>query len=70
MSLLAGVPPKGEVDCGKAVCSCFGVGENTIKQAIRKGANSVEAIGKALNAGTNCGSCIPEIRALLDKTKA
>jgi assimilatory nitrate reductase catalytic subunit len=26
---------------------------------------SVEQIGKALNAGTNCGSCIPELKGLL-----
>jgi assimilatory nitrate reductase catalytic subunit len=26
---------------------------------------TVEAIGRALNAGTNCGSCRPEIAALI-----
>jgi assimilatory nitrate reductase catalytic subunit len=29
---------------------------------------STEAIGKALRAGTNCGSCVPEIKALLAET--
>jgi assimilatory nitrate reductase catalytic subunit len=26
---------------------------------------TVEQIGKALRAGTNCGSCVPELKALL-----
>ncbi|WGZ96514.1 MAG: (2Fe-2S)-binding protein [Candidatus Thiothrix putei] len=25
----------------------------------------MEAIGRCLNAGTNCGSCLPELQALL-----
>jgi assimilatory nitrate reductase catalytic subunit len=41
------------------------VGEKRIRQAMKEGANSVESLGKALNCGTNCGSCIPELRALI-----
>jgi assimilatory nitrate reductase catalytic subunit len=26
---------------------------------------STEAIGELLNAGTNCGSCVPELRRLI-----
>jgi assimilatory nitrate reductase catalytic subunit len=47
------------------VCACFGVGENTLKQAVAQGANSVEALGARLRAGANCGSCIPELKKLL-----
>ena len=51
---------------GQIVCACFGVGENTIVEAIATGAlSSAEEIGTALKAGTNCGSCIPELRRLL-----
>ena len=40
--------------------------DTTIKQAIRNGeAKSVEEIGRCLKAGTNCGSCIPELKQLL-----
>ena len=47
------------------ICSCFQVGEKTIKEAINSGqCQSVEALGKALKCGTNCGSCIPELKAL------
>ena len=65
-SLLVGQPGKGQKDCGTTVCSCFGVGENTLKEAIAVGKlKSVDEIGDKLNAGTNCGSCIPELKKLL-----
>lgn len=51
---------------GPTLCSCFGVGINTIVTAVEaQGLISVEGIGKALGAGTNCGSCKPEIAELL-----
>lgn len=66
MAMLSGSPPAGREDCGKTICACFGVGENTIKTAISKqGIDSIKAIGECLNAGTNCGSCIPELQQLL-----
>jgi len=66
-NLLAGKPGADQPDVGALVCACFGVGENTIKDAIACGAaKSVEDIGKQLKAGTNCGSCIPEIKKLFN----
>lgn len=66
MALLSGMPPPGQEDRGKTICACYGVGENTIRQSIKeKGLSSVTAIGDCLNAGTNCGSCIPEIEGIL-----
>lgn len=50
---------------GPVVCACHGVGLDVITAAIASGAGSVEAVGAACKAGTNCGSCIPEIRKLL-----
>jgi assimilatory nitrate reductase catalytic subunit len=50
---------------GPVVCACHGVGLDVITGAIADGAGSVEAVGAACKAGTNCGSCIPEIRKLL-----
>ncbi|RVU71918.1 (2Fe-2S)-binding protein, partial [Pantoea dispersa] len=49
----------------RTICSCFGVGENTILQAIKQGCHSTQALGNALNCGTNCGSCLPELKHLL-----
>ncbi|RMJ02770.1 Nitrate reductase [Marinobacter litoralis] len=50
---------------GALVCSCFQVGENAILRAIHEGCRSVEALGETLKCGSNCGSCLPEVRALL-----
>lgn len=66
--LLSGRPSESTDDAGPSVCACFGVGRNTILKAIAEdNLDSVELIGKALQAGTNCGSCIPEITALLNE---
>ena len=70
-ALLAGRAPDGGTDHGPLVCACYGVGRNQIYGAIENGvAGSVEEIGAALKAGTNCGSCLPELRRLVAETKA
>lgn len=64
--ILAGTPPQGE-DAGRQVCACFGVGEKTICRAIAEHElTEPEQVGDYLKAGTNCGSCIPEIRGLIN----
>lgn len=64
--VLTGRAPADRPDPGPTLCSCFSVGVNTIVAAIEsRGLMSVEAIGAALQAGTNCGSCRPELAALL-----
>jgi len=56
----------GLPDAGPIVCACFGVGLNAIRGALASGAAaSVDEIGKALRAGTNCGSCLPELRRIV-----
>ncbi|MFW2586915.1 molybdopterin-dependent oxidoreductase [Sagittula sp. SSi028] len=63
---LIGRPPADMPNPGPILCSCFGVGVNTIIDAVEtRGAMSVDAIGEMLGAGTNCGSCRPEIAELL-----
>ena len=52
-------------DRGGEICACFGVSCAAVESAIAGGAPSLDAIGSATRAGTNCGSCRPEIRALL-----
>ncbi|MCR9125025.1 MAG: molybdopterin-dependent oxidoreductase [Rhodobacteraceae bacterium] len=64
--VLSGRAPGDHPDPGPVVCACFGVGVNTIAAAIEAQALfSVDKIGAALQAGTSCGSCRPEIAALL-----
>jgi len=66
--LLAARPPRGSADTGHNVCACFNVGEKTILDVIRtRGLDSIEAVGACLKAGTGCGSCVPEIRRILDR---
>ncbi|MGL4727919.1 MAG: (2Fe-2S)-binding protein, partial [Bosea sp. (in: a-proteobacteria)] len=62
---LAGRSPAGREDLGPIICSCFGVRRASIQSAIAGGARDVEAVGEALKAGTNCGSCRPEIKRLI-----
>ncbi len=68
--LVAGRPAKPLPDRGKLVCLCHDVGEKTIEAAIGEGNDSVEAVGKATCAGTNCGSCRPIISRLIDAQRA
>lgn len=65
MAILAGFPAEPQLDCGNIICSCFQVGEKTIQAAISAGAADYEALADALRCGTNCGSCIPELKSLL-----
>jgi len=58
----------GLESAGPIVCACFGVGRGTICDAIAAGAGSAAEIGARLKAGTNCGSCIPELKRLIAQT--
>lgn len=62
---LAGRPMADQPDPGPTVCACFNIGRNTILDAIAQGAGTVSTIGDKTCAGTNCGSCKPELAALL-----
>jgi assimilatory nitrate reductase catalytic subunit len=51
---------------GPRVCACFGVTRDAIRHAVAtQRLNSIEQIGVKLRAGTNCGSCIPELQEIL-----
>ncbi|MEO6012891.1 MAG: nitrate reductase [Devosia sp.] len=65
--VLAGRPGADVPDPGPIVCACHSVGMKTILKAIEGGCSTVEAVGAATKAGTNCGSCRAEIRPLLAK---
>ncbi len=68
-AILSGRPGADIPDPGATVCACFDVGLNTILSAIEIGGlTDVDQIGAALQAGSNCGSCKPELQALLDRS--
>jgi assimilatory nitrate reductase catalytic subunit len=68
--LLSGKSADGLASAGPIVCACFGVGRTTICDAIAAGARSAADIGAKLKAGTNCGSCVPELKRLVAQTAA
>jgi assimilatory nitrate reductase catalytic subunit len=70
VELLAGRPARPVADRGAIVCACFDVGLKTIVEAIgSQRLVDVEAVGRALSAGTNCGSCRPAIRRLIGECR-
>jgi bacterioferritin-associated ferredoxin len=49
------------------VCSCFGITEEQVKQHADSGRCTPRAIASACKAGTDCGSCVRRIQALLGR---
>lgn len=65
-TLLAGRAPGVQAERGPIICVCFDIGLKTIATAIRDQALAdVTAIGAAIGAGTNCGSCRPALARIL-----
>ncbi|MFN3890276.1 MAG: molybdopterin-dependent oxidoreductase [Beijerinckiaceae bacterium] len=65
LRLLAGRPAETTADGGNTICSCYSVGSYAISREISSGADTVQAIGAKLKAGTNCGSCRGEIQRMI-----
>ncbi|MFJ9538099.1 bacterioferritin-associated ferredoxin [Streptomyces sp. NPDC101225] len=49
------------------VCSCFGITEQQVEQHAENGACSPRQIASACKAGTDCGSCVRRIQAMLGR---
>jgi assimilatory nitrate reductase catalytic subunit len=65
--LLAGQPADPSAETGPPLCSCFGIGRKAVCDAIKQfKLLTPQQVGQKLRAGTNCGSCVPEIKALLN----
>jgi assimilatory nitrate reductase catalytic subunit len=58
------------IESGGEICACFGISRSAVEAAIHQGAETIDAVGLATRAGSNCGSCRPEIRALLRLRRA
>ncbi len=58
------------MDMEKTVCYCMNVTNGMIKAAIDAGAKTLEDVQEATGAGTVCGSCIENIRHLVDEFTA
>ena len=64
--------PSGFVLAGPVVCQCWNVSQSDIVAALEHSAaeprERLAALQARLKCGTNCGSCLPELRALVEKT--
>ena len=50
---------------GILVCRCLAIGDREIRDAIRRGADTPEAVAEGCGAGTGCRSCRPELLILI-----
>ncbi|MDP2963441.1 MAG: molybdopterin-dependent oxidoreductase [Sulfurimicrobium sp.] len=57
-------PPAGGVARGKIVCNCKNVSESEILDAIANGSD-LASLQAGLKCGTECGSCLPELKRLV-----
>ena len=67
VELLRGKATASEGVIGKLVCSCNNVGDGNIEKAIQKGCKEFTDLCKTTGAGMGCGSCKPEVKAILEK---
>lgn len=51
------------------ICTCLNVSKEDIIKAIKDGADTLEKVQEATQAGTICGGCIPKIEQLLEDNK-
>jgi assimilatory nitrate reductase catalytic subunit len=62
-------PPVAVAARGKQVCSCFDVSETQIDAALQTITGTADAqlaqLQNQLKCGTNCGSCLPELKRLV-----
>jgi bacterioferritin-associated ferredoxin len=56
----------GLTEAAMILCLCEGVSDRTIRAVARDGADSVREVGRRCGAGTGCGMCRRDIRAVLD----
>jgi len=69
--------PTGFVTCGKIVCNCWNVSQSEISEFVdalpdveRVGNSAAfDAVQVALKCGTQCGSCLPEVRRMVSERK-
>ncbi len=57
---------KAEPILGRIICSCGGVGEGNIMNKIKEGCTEIKALCIVSGAGMGCGSCKPEVQAILE----
>jgi assimilatory nitrate reductase catalytic subunit len=68
-----GTDPAAPGCVARIVCQCFGVDESSIVATLETiqgdTATRVKAVKDSLQCGTNCGSCLPDLRRLAEASK-
>ena len=54
---------------GTLVCACSQVGEGNLQEAIANGCTTLAKLCSETGAGLGCGSCKPEVQAMLEREK-
>ena len=52
------------------ICICNAVSDSVIREAVSKGARSFRDLSFKTGCGTQCGSCVPQARAVMDESLA
>ncbi|MDQ3291846.1 MAG: (2Fe-2S)-binding protein, partial [Bacteroidota bacterium] len=66
MELLRSGKPIAPV-MGKLVCSCNNVGEGNLTAMVKGGCTDFRQLCQQSGAGLGCGSCKPEVKAILER---
>ena len=53
------------MDMEKIVCTCYGISNGKIKEAVDNGATTLEEVQDATGAGTACGACLDDVERLV-----
>ncbi len=61
---------KAEPVIGKLICSCGSVGKGNIINKIKEGCIEMKSLCQSSGAGVGCGSCRPEVEAILEEWTA
>lgn len=55
------------MNLNKIVCNCMEVTNGMIKEAVEKGASTLEEVQEATGAGTVCGACLDDVERLVEQ---
>lgn len=58
------------IDTEKTLCRCFGISYNEVRDLIANGAKDLLTITNLSKAGGGCGSCVADIRPMLESTSS
>ena len=55
------------MELDEVVCSCLGVTNGRIKEAVEAGASTLEEVQEKTGAGTVCGACLDDVQNVIEQ---